>query len=369
MLKPEEQIFKQIDKAKNILIAFPSNWEADFVCSSIALYLFIKERGKNVEIVAAKNEKKQKNYSFLIGFSEIKNKLDHLRRFIVSLDISKTKVSQIKYVIEKNQLNFIVSPENGWFEKKDVSSRAGEFRYDLIITIGANDLESLGEIYDKNIEFFYKTPIINIDSKASNEEFGQINLVDISKTTISEIIFETIKSEQQNIFNENIATNLLAGIILQTKNFRTGKLTPETLMTTSELMKLGARREEIINQLHKNRRISDLKIWGKILNKLKISDKGFAWSQIEKEDLLEKNLDFESLKDLIEELMSGLDNIKIMLIIINKEDGKSILAFSMNNKNAKKFLENYQAEGNSEIARAKTKDTVEQILKNLPKID
>ena len=41
----------------------------------------------------------------------------------------------------------------------------------------------------------------------------------------------------------------------------------------------------------------------------------------------------------------------------------------MNNKNAKKFLEKYEAEGNSEIARAKTKDTVEQILENLPKID
>jgi nanoRNase/pAp phosphatase (c-di-AMP/oligoRNAs hydrolase) len=365
MLGTEEQIFKQIDKASNILLVFSSDWEADAVAASLALYLFLNKQGKTVTVAAINNEKKQKSFNFLPGSSDIKNNLSHLRKFIVSLDISKTSVSQIKYVVDKNQLNFIVSPEEGWFEQKDVSSRAGDFRYDLIICLGANDLESLGELYDKNIEFFYKTPLINLSCQAANEEFGQINYVDINCSTVSELVYNILKAKNENLIDENIATNLLAGIILQTKNFKSGKLTPETLIITSQLIKLGGRREEIVKQLYRNRRISDLKIWGKILQNLKIEKKGLAWALLMQSDFDQTAINLDSLKDLIDELMSGLTDTDIVLIMIEKEDKTDLIAFSLKNTSALDYLKTYNGQGNNKIAIATSNNKAQDIISQL----
>lgn len=365
MLKEEEQIFKQIDKASNILLVFSSDWEADSVCASLALYLSLKKNNKNVTLVASSNIEKQKSFTFLPGSGDIKNNLAHLRRFIVSLDISKTKVSQIKYVVEKNQLNFIVSPEDGWFEPSDVSSKAGSFYYDLIISIGANDLESLGEIYDKNVEFFYKTPIINFSCRPENEEFGQINCIEINNSTVSELIFNVLKIKNENIIDENIATNLLAGIILQTKNFKNGKLSPETLINTSNLIRLGGRREEIVKQLYRNRRIYDLKIWGKILQNLRVEKNILAWSTLDESDLENSKINLNSLKDLIDELMSGLSEVEIVLIIIKRETKKELIVFSLKNYSAVKFLKKYKSQGNSKLASAYSSFPISEIIVDL----
>lgn len=371
MLTIKEQIFKQIERARSILLVFPVDWEADSVSASLGLFLSLKKMNKNVDLVASKPPGlpgvSAGLLSFLPGSSEIKNKLEHLRRFIVSLDISHTKVSQIKYIVENDQLNFIVSPEDGWFEPGNVSSRAGEFRFDLIISLGADDLESLGEIYDKNIEFFYKTPLINISCRAANEEFGQINFIDLASVTISEIIFKLLKSMGGFLFDENIATNLLAGIILKTKNFKTALLTPEMLMTTSELIQLGARREEIINQLYRSRQISDLKLWGKVLTRLTVKEPGeVALSFLKPEDLVGVVLNETFLRDLIDELMTNLPNTKIILIIAEKNKNESeLFAFSLKGASAIEFLRSYSPFGNFHYAQALVEKSTEEIIQEL----
>ena len=348
MLTIEQQIFKQIEKAKNILLVFPMEWEGDSVSATLALFTYLRKIEKTVDIAAAKPDREMNALSFLPGFNEIKNNLDHLRRFIVSLDISKTKVSQIKYIVENNQLNFIVSPEDGWFEPQDVSSKAGEFLYDLIITIGANDLESLGNIYDQNVEFFYKTPIINIACQAANEEFGQINFIDLNCVGTSEMIYNLLQADDNKlIINEDIATGLLGGIIIKTRNFKTGNLTPRTLLITSELISLGARREEIVNRLYRSRQMSDLKIWGKILNNLHLEDGGdLAWSWIAKTDTQNHEIAEDILRDMIDELMTNLPDVKIVLILVEQDFTKTrMFVFSLKNTNVLDLLKNYNPKG------------------------
>ena len=117
MLTQEQQIFEQIKKANNILITFSHAWCGDSVASALALFLFLKKLDKNVDIVADKNDENEnavlqmskKIFSFLPGWHEIKSKTENLRKFIISLDISNAKISQIKYKLEKNALNFISS--------------------------------------------------------------------------------------------------------------------------------------------------------------------------------------------------------------------------------------------------------------------
>jgi len=286
MISSEQRIFNSIEQAKNILITFPIDWNGDALASGLALYLYLKKMNKNVTIAAGRIDgAKNELYKFLPGFSEIKNSLKNLAKFIVSLDITNAKVDQIKYVVDKNTLNFIISPKEGWFTRDDVRTSTSGYEYDLIVAVNSPDLESLGEIYDQNVDFFYKTTVVNIDHHPGNEEFGQINFVELNAVSVSEILFELFKDYRAELIDEDIATCLLTGIIYKTKSFKTPNLTPHALAVTSELIRIGGRREEIVNHLYRSRDLKVLKLWGRVLNGLEGRDENkIVWSKLYKSD-------------------------------------------------------------------------------------
>lgn len=371
MLDLEQQIFRQLEKSKNILIVFPANRDNDAMASSLALFLFLKKIGLNVEIASFKDGDKREPLSFLPSYSEIRNTLDNLRRFIVSLDISQAKVNQIKYSIDNDRLNFIISPKEGWFKPEDISSRTGEFKYDLIFAVGVSDFEALGKLYDDNVEFFYKTTIINIDRQASNEEFGQINFVDLNAVATAEIVYYLLKNYKPEIFTDDIATCLLAGIIQQTRNFKTSNLTPRVLLSTSELIALGARREEIVNFLYRSRDMSSLKLWGKILNNLQAEKNNeLLWSKLDAKDLAETKTTTDSVNDIIDELIATVPSAKVIFIFCEgKEDETVLLAYSLKNINILDFIKEYGASGGIKAAYANLSMNIEtaitQVIPNL----
>ncbi len=355
MLNLEQQIFKQVEKSKNILVVFPSDWDGDAVSSALAIFLFLKKSGYQAEIAGFKGaEKTGETLSFLPSTAEIQNNLNNLRRFIVSLDISQAKINQIKYLVENNQLNFIISPSEGWFKPEDVSTKAGEFKYDLIITVGANDLESLGEIYDKNVEFFYKTTVINIDRQSSNEEFGQINFVDLNSAAIGETVFYLLKNYRPDLISEDIATCLLAGIIAKTRNFKTSNLTPRTLLTTSQLISYGARREEIVDRLYRSRDLTVLKLWGRVLNNLQAeSNNQLLWSKLKNNDFQETRTNYDNLAEIIDELIANVPGAKIIAILSEEESAKTrLIIYSLKGFNALELLKDYSPRGTIKSAQA-----------------
>jgi nanoRNase/pAp phosphatase (c-di-AMP/oligoRNAs hydrolase) len=322
MISSEQQIFNQIERAKNILITFPIDWNGDALASALAFYLFLKKMGKNAEIVAAKvGDNKSEVFNFLPGFFEVKNSLDNIAKFIVSLDITNAKVDQIKYVVNKNTLDFIISPKEGWFTKDDVRSATSGYKYDLVIALGTSDLESLGKIYDNNVDFFYKTTIVNIDHHPGNEEFGQVNFIELNAVATAEILFEFLKDYRADFIDEDIATCLLTGIIYKTKSFKTPNLTPHALATTSELIRLGARREEIVNHLYRSRDIKVLKLWGRVLNNLQGSGENrLVWSTLFKNDFDMTGSNEESLLEVVDELIINIPQAKIIILFYSTSE-------------------------------------------------
>lgn len=373
MLDLEQQIFRQLEKAKNILLVFPNDQmvgvnaeKADAAAAALGLFLFLKKLGKETEIIGAKTAETREPLSFLPNYSEIKNSLNNLRRFIVSLNISQSKVSQIKYAVDNDRLDFIISPLAGWFKPEDVTTRAGEFKYDLIVTLGLTDLESLGRLYDDNIEFFYKTTIINIDQHSANEEFGQINFTDLNAIATSEILFYLLKNYKPDMIDEDVATCLLTGIIEQTKNFKTANLTPRILLTASELITHGARREEIVNHLYRARSLNSLKLWGKILNNLKSENNNqLLWSKLTIADFQETGATPKDLTDIVDELIATVPSAQIIAILCEEAENKTkIMIYSLKTINAMNFIKEYTPLGNIKIAQA----TVDQKL-NLASIE
>ena len=357
MLSQEQQILEQIKKADNILVTFKKIWNGDSVASALAFYLLLKKMDKKADIIAEPFEKSA-SFNFLPGFNAIKNSLNNLRKFIVSLDITNAKVGQIKYKIKDNTLNFIIAPKEGFFTPDDVRTRSGNFKYDLIITLDTPDLESLGAIYDNDTEFFYQVPVINIDHHSQNEAYGQINCVELTAISTSEILFNLFTSISRDLIDEDIATCLLTGIISKTRSFKTQNITPQALSITSQLVSMGARREEIVNQLYRSRSLAVLKLWGRVLARLNSGlENKLIWSTLTKIDFEKTETTEEDLSEVIDELMINIPQAKIILLIYEiakkETDAKATkaLVYSTRSINSFGLVKAFNPSGTKKLAK------------------
>lgn len=373
MLNQNQQIFEQIKKANNILITFNKTWNGDAVASALAFYLLLKKMDKNVEIAAEKFDHGEL-YNFLPAYHEIQHSLDNLRNFIISLDISNAKVNKIKYKIEDNILNFIISPKEGFFTQNDIETRSGDFKYDLIIVIDTPDLESLGTIYDNDTEFFYNVPIVNIDHHSDNEEFGQINFVELTSIATSEILFNLITNFSRDLIDEDIATCLLAGIISKTKSFKTQNITPNALSISAQLISMGARREEIVNRLYRSRSLNVLKLWGRVLARLSGTlENKLVWSTLSREDFEKTNSSEDDLSEVVDELIVSIPQAKIIVIIyedvkqpeMNEEPTTHALIYSMKNINSLNLAKEFNPTGTRNLAKITVQKNIQEAEKEI----
>jgi nanoRNase/pAp phosphatase (c-di-AMP/oligoRNAs hydrolase) len=375
MLTTEQQIFEQIKKAKNILITFNKTWPGDAVAAALAFYLFIKKMGQPVEVAAEKTQAK-KIYRFLPAYNEIRGSLENLRQFIVSLDITNAKVGQIKYEVKDNTLDFIISPKEGFFSPDDITARTSDFKYDLIITLNTPDLEALGTIYDNDTEFFYQVPIINIDHEAGNEGYGQINLVELTAIASTEILFNLFSSYARELIDEDIATCLLAGIIAKTRSFKTQNITPQALSVSSQLIAMGARREEIVNYLYRSRPLSVLKLWGRVLARLNSDlDGKLVWSVLSALDFAKTETVEDDLEEVIDELIVNIPEAQVVVLVYQKptaspessgeenqkgEPETEALIYSIRNINSLDLVKTLAPVGTKNLARVKIKKPVQE---------
>ncbi len=356
-LIPQEQIKKLLNRSKNILITAPSVPSTDSIAAALGLYLALEKMGKNAKVVCS-DFNLPPNHFFLPKSKEINSEITSLRKFIITVDLKNAKADELSYDIKDDKLDIFLTPKEGFFRAEDVSTSAGGFEYNLIFVLDSPDLESLGRLYENNAEFFYQTPVINIDHNPANEHFGQINFVEITATSTSELVFELIKDLKENLVDEQIATNLLAGIISKTKGFQSNTVTPRSLAIASHLITSGARREEIVNNLYRTKSIATLRLWGRVLARLKSElDNRLVWSLVPAEDFIKAEAQEEDLKGIADELIVDTPQAEVIVIFYEKEPNlvKGII-YTIRALNALDILAGYNPEG--------TKDFTHFTLKN-----
>lgn len=365
MLTTDQQISEQIAKAKRILITFNRNWTGDVVASALALRAWLTADNKEVDIVAEK-PLGSTPYSFLPGYALIGHSLDNVRRFIITLDISNAEVDQVEYRVEDHRLDFIVSPKSGFFKHDDITSRLSGYRYDLIITLGAPDLESLGSVYDNDTEFFFETTIINLDRGAANENYGQVNHVDVNAVAVAEILYDFMAKTDATRLDADIATCLLAGLIAETKSFKTTSVTPNSLKAASDLVARDARREEIINALYRSRQLNVLKLWGIVLTRLRdAADGRLVWSTVGVQDFLDTGTTADSLHDVIDDLIISMPDAQLIVLLYEEGDVTRAIVHSVKNLDALDLTLPYKGEGTKSLVLATLDRSLADAANNL----
>lgn len=324
MEKIRKQIIETVKRSKNILLMPSTPVDGDSLGSALALYLIFKKMGKQATVVCA--DPVPDSFKFLPTTKVISDHFDAVKDFIVTLDCKKAKINTIKTKLEQDKVNIIITAKKGQFSSQDVSFDHGENKYDLIISVDTGDLEQLGRFYEDNTEMFTQIPLINIDHHASNDHFGKINYVDIMSSATTEILIPLIqdfeKDMDMELMDADIATLLLAGIITDTGSFQNANTTPRSFAASALLIKYGARQQEIIQHVFKTKNLSTLKLWGRILSKIKVDEKHrIVWSTISKKDLTDAHAVSDETGGIIDELLSNAPNSEIVILLKQKETG------------------------------------------------
>ena len=351
----QQQIAENIKKSEKILIVFPKFSSGDHIGSAIGLALALQKLHKNVT-VASDGFVVTSKYKFLPQIDQILGTLSNPKKLVIQLDVSKTKVSDFRYDMKDDTLNIYVTPEEGTFQQEDVTVSAVSKSFDTIFVLGATNLDALGEIYESNRDFFFDTPLINIDNSSHNENFGQMNLVDVTATSTAEVLFELLKTLNIKLIDEEVGTALLTGIISATKAFRSAKVTPKTLQIAGTLVENKARREEIVSNLYYNRVLSTLRIWGLMLSQLKHDlNKRMIWTVIREQDFEQTKTSPEKLPDIFEELISNIPGTQISFIVYEETGVPKAYVYSFLEQDLLQLMEKFHPEGTSQLARLEFK--------------
>lgn len=323
MEKVRKQILELVKRSNSILLMPSAPVDGDSLGSSLALYLVFKKMGKMATVVCA--DPIPDSFQFLPTTSVISHEFTGARDFIVTLDCEKAKLKTIRTKLEHDKVNIIITANKGQFSADDVSFDHGPSKYDLIITVDTADLSQLGRFYEDNTDLFTKLPVINIDHHASNDHFGKINFVDIMSSATTELLIPLIQDFEHDsgmkLMDEDVATLLLAGIITDTGSFQNANTTPRSFAAAAQLIKHGARQQEIIQHVFKTKHLSTLRLWGRILSNIRI-DKAhrFVWSTISKKDFQQTGSRDDETGGIIDELMTNAPGTEVVLLLKEKPD-------------------------------------------------
>jgi phosphoesterase RecJ-like protein len=338
---PVDQLSKILNSAKNILVIGPENPNVDIVSSAAAWSLFLLKRKKKVDVVLTGRLPKLKFLPKEVNFSST---IEPNGKFKILVDVSKIKIKQLSYDVKDKQLEIDLIPEDGSFKAADVQTTNDGYRYDLIITLGVASFEMLGKSFLDHRHFFDNTPIINIDRSIGNDNFGQLDIVESTVTSMAEISHAAL----HKYLDKDIATALLAGMISATNSFQSPQVTPQTLELASQLIVKGADRQAVIEALYQTKDIGTLKNWGKVLSRLvKSSSILHAFLEHEEQDNLP-----EDFQELVHDLILTTPETKAAVIFYQLDfNTTEIWLYTVNNVNALEISRECSGRGSKQFVK------------------
>ncbi len=309
-----KQIFEQFKKAGKILIVLPENLSTDALSSALALRLFLLKQQKEVTVACSGLIPPQ--LKFLPGVDMVENHLAQGKSLVVSINTAEKKLEEISYQKTPNSVQIYLKSQTDEFDEKDVNFSKEAAPLDLIIALAGKSLESFGKIFEQATDRFFETPKINIDSQASNEYYGAINLVDITATSVSEILADLFQKYEEQLIDEDIATCLLSGIIEKTASFQHVQTTPRAFLKASELVALGGRQQEVVKNIFKTKSLPLLKLWGRALARIKsVENLPAVYAPLSLMDFEKAVAGTAEVLPVLRELIDNLSDNKIFALV------------------------------------------------------
>lgn len=147
-----------------------------------------------------------------------------------------------------------------------VHSLDGAGPFDATFAVDCGQKERLGKGF-----MALKDPgrIINIDHHATNDAFGDVNVIVPDASAAGELVYDFCVAAGVNI-DRDIAVNLYVAIHTDTGSFKYSSSTPEAFEKAGALVRLGADPWEISRRVYENNPAKKYKLLGMVLSTLEV---------------------------------------------------------------------------------------------------
>jgi phosphoesterase RecJ-like protein len=323
-----EEIKKEIDRASYIVITTHKSPDGDAIGSSLGLYHYLKNKGKEVVVIVP----------------------DAFPDFLKWMPLS----SDIVY-----------------FDKDKEIAEKHIGMSDLIFSLDYNALSRIGELGEVIGES--KANKIVIDHHQNPQEFANHYYVDTDCCSTAQLIYEFI-NELGDIdsLTKEIAECLYCGIMTDTGSFRFPSTTAKTHQIIAHFLELGANGSKIHENVYDTYSEQRLRLLGYALTqKMKVfPEYNAAYISLSQEELKEYNFQKGDTEGLVNYPLS-INGIKFAALITEKEHDISMSLRSKDdfyvNEFANKHFQGgghiYASGGKSDLSLIDTIAKFEELLK------
>jgi len=188
--------------------------------------------------------------------------------------------------------------------------------YDLLVISDCGTLDRVGEVGRRHAALFAELPRVVIDHHVSNEAAGPLDWIDGAAAATCEMV--TLLASRMDVplglGAGALGTALMAGIVMDTATFAHPNTTPRTLVVSAALVAAGAPLSEISRLLYRSKPDVQLRLYGRVLERLKTVDDGrVIWSTLTDEDLAAMGADPAYGEGIID-LLSQADLAEVAIL-------------------------------------------------------
>lgn len=339
-----QKLNKSISAASKIAIVLPDYVSVDHYCAGIALQAKLLKEGKEVLIfTSSKNIPK---LPFFNSLPQVYDNFGNPNELIVKVQGDIVKPTQIRYEKSGNDLLVYIGSSEGVLQPAQVHVLPQVGNLDLLIILGASNLNSLGSIYFDNTEKFFQTPKICINNSIDQEYFANLTWVELETTSLCEQLTQWFGGSVITQKDDVINTSLLAGIIAQTGSFKDPKTTPESLLIAANLVNNNARQQEIIQHFYKTKPFNILQLWGRALARIKTVNNELLYTVLTRQDFEKTQTGLESVQEVLKEIVSMTTAYHLISVVAETHTGLELFISAQPHiklsKIAKLFDQNFE---------------------------
>jgi len=152
--------------------------------------------------------------------------------------------------------------------------------------------------------------MLDIDHHLGNSLFGALNFVLESECSTGTVVMHLLRELGVPI-DPQIATCILATIMTDTGGFMHSNTTPEALELAAELMRQGADKEEITEEIFLRKRVAATKLLGSVIDSMRFEHDGrYCYSYVDDTMLDRTGADGEDTEDVVNTLL-GQDGVDV----------------------------------------------------------
>lgn len=176
----------------------------------------------------------------------------------------------------------------------------------------------LTEYHERLPQVFDGTyPTVCFDHHFSNSQFAAVNFIFPDSSSTCEVLVGFADAVGWHI-DADTATCLLLGLYTDTGGLLHSNTTPSVYRTVARLLRSGARQQLVVNNVFRTAKISTLRLWGRVLEKISVTDEGAAVSALTEGDFRATGAEYSELTGAID-YVNAVPGMKFSLVLAERQ--------------------------------------------------